>query len=137
MAPLPKSPRKRLTTYLREWREFRGKNQIDVAEAIGVKQSTLSRAETGKTPYDQDLLEKLALQYGCDPADLLTIDPLKPDPPRLVYDRLRHASKEDQEQVMRVIDAMLAKAGIGTFPATSRVEMRWLNKNIRLMHFYR
>jgi len=48
--------------------------------------------------------------YGCDPSDILNIDPMKPDPPRLVYDRLRAADKAVQERALAILDALL-KAG--------------------------
>lgn len=60
--------------------------------------------------YNQDFLERIALVYGCEPSDILNIDPLKPDPPRLVYDRLRAANKDVQDRAMAVLDALL-KAG--------------------------
>lgn len=81
-----------------------------VAEKIEVHHTSLSRVERGETPYDEDLLERLALIYGCDPADLININPLAPDPPKVVYDRLRQAPKELQERAMAVLEALL-KAG--------------------------
>lgn len=81
-----------------------------VAALIEVDHTSLSRVERGETPYDEDILAKLALVYGCDPADLINIDPLKPDAPKLVYDRLRAVPKELQDRALAVLEALL-KAG--------------------------
>lgn len=75
MAPVPKKPRKRLQTFFREWREYRGLKQNRVAEMLAVEPSTLSRLEQGKSPYDQDMLERLAEIYECQPSDILSTDP--------------------------------------------------------------
>jgi len=81
--------------------------QDDVAERIEVDRTTLSRVERGESPYDQDILEKLALAFGCEAEDLLSIDPLAPDPPKLVYEAVRRAPPDKQEEVWRVVQAML------------------------------
>lgn len=75
MPPVRRPPRKRARTYFREWREYRDRKQGEVAALIEVDPGTLSRLESGKSPYDQDILEKLALVYGCDPEDLISINP--------------------------------------------------------------
>jgi transcriptional regulator with XRE-family HTH domain len=43
--------------------------------------TTLGRIEKGEVPYDQDLLERLSIPYGCTVADLLTVDPTKGEAP--------------------------------------------------------
>jgi transcriptional regulator with XRE-family HTH domain len=82
MPPVAKKPRKRLRTFFREWREFRGLKQNRVAELLEIEPSTLSRLEQGKSPYDQDMLERLAEIYECEPAEILAVDPNRePRPP--------------------------------------------------------
>ena len=81
-----------------------------MAEQIEIDHSTLSRIKRRESPYDQDVLEKLALVYGCDPDDLLSIDPMKPDPPKLIYDRLKVANQDVQNRAIAILDALL-KAG--------------------------
>lgn len=104
---MKRPPRTRQTHFLRQWRKYRGLTQEEVGERIEVNASTLSRVERGEIPYDQDLLERLALVYLCEPADLLSIDPLKPDPPKLVYDRLRSAPDAIRDQALAVLNALL------------------------------
>jgi transcriptional regulator with XRE-family HTH domain len=77
MPPVPKPKRARKKHFFREWRE---KNQMTQEQAIGRlgwSQSKLSRLESGKIPYNQDDLEAAAIAYGCDPSDLITVNPLK------------------------------------------------------------
>jgi transcriptional regulator with XRE-family HTH domain len=96
--------------FLREWRKFRKLSLANVSELIEIDHSTLSRVERGQSPYDQDILEKLSLVYGCEPPDLLAINPMQPDPPKLVYDRLRAAPPAVRERALIILDALL-KAG--------------------------
>lgn len=110
MPPVPKPKRKRDRHFLREWRLYRKKKQEDVADYLGVNQSTVSNIETGKTPYDQDDLERLATFYQCARGDLLEINPLEHDLLRLVYSDLRKAPSEIKAQALGYIEALL-KAG--------------------------
>lgn len=110
MPPVKKPTRPRQRTFLKEWREHRQLNQQEVADKLEVDRSTISRIERGESPYDQDILERLALAYGCDPEDLISIDPLKPDGPKLIYSKLRAASPEMQKRAEALIEALL-KAG--------------------------
>jgi transcriptional regulator with XRE-family HTH domain len=110
MPPVKKPPHSRGATYMRQWRKFKKLTQEQAAERCDVDRTTLGRIEKGELPYNQDFLEKLALAYGVDVIDILTVDPLVPDPPRLVYDRLRKASKEKQQQAMLILDALLRDA---------------------------
>ena len=110
MAPVKKAIHKRAPTFLRQWRKFKRLTQEQVAERVGVDFTTVGRIEKGELPYNQDYLERLALAIGVEVTDLLNADPLKPDPPRLVYDRLRLAPRDVQERAMAVIEALL-KAG--------------------------
>ena len=97
-------------TFLREWRKYKKLSQEEAADRLETTQGTLSKIERRELPYNQDFLEKAAMAYGCDPEDLLSINPLKPDAPRLVYERLRHASPVMQKRALEVLEALL-KAG--------------------------
>ena len=107
MAPVKKKPRVREKHFIKEWREFRGHSQDHVADLIEIDRSSLSKVEAGLVPYNQDLLEKLALVYLCDTEDMISIDPLKPDAPRLIYAKLRSASPEKQRQALSILEAFL------------------------------
>ncbi|WP_395301937.1 helix-turn-helix domain-containing protein [Enterobacter mori] len=51
------------------WRVYRGLTQKQVAEALGVKQSTVSEFEKSERPR-KDNLERLATLYKCSPEQL-------------------------------------------------------------------
>lgn len=107
MAPVKKPIAHRGPTFIRAWRDYRGLSQEEAADRVEVDRTTISRLESGKIPYNQDILERLALAYGCDVEDLLKVDPLKPDPPRLIYQQLLRASPSLQRQALAVIEAMI------------------------------
>ena len=107
MPPVKKSKHDRARTFLREWRKFRQLTQARAAERVEIDEATLSRIERGHLPYNQDLLERLAHAYTCEVSDLLTINPMAPDKPRLIYDRLRAAPQDVQAQAVAVLEALL------------------------------
>lgn len=92
MAPVPKpKPTNRLPHFLRQWRDHKGLSQEEAAERAEIDRTTLSKIERGLVPYNQDLLERLALAYGCDASDLISVNPVAWDGPKLVYDALKKA----------------------------------------------
>lgn len=95
--------------FLREWRKHRGFKSIGAAierahellsdrviaegeegdmKRLGLSQSNISRVESGKIPYNQDLLEILAEVYTTDVASLIIRNPLAPEPIWSIYDRI-------------------------------------------------
>jgi len=100
----------RAPTFLRQWRKYRDLTLQRAADRLDIDYTTLGRIERGEVPYNQDLLERVAFAYACEVSDLLDIDPLKPDPPKLVYSRLRHAPPEIQRQALAIIEALLKAA---------------------------
>lgn len=105
----PRTPRRR--TFLKEWREYRVLTQEQASERIGVTQATLSRVERGVTPYDQDLLERIAFAYLCAPEDLLMRNPLDKDAVWSISDNLRKADPADLAKAAAMIDLLLKKQG--------------------------
>src|SRR5689334_18893146 len=65
--------------FLRAWRKHRNKTLEQVADHLHMSHSQLSRIETYKQPYNQELLEALAELYMCDVVDLLIRDPSDPE----------------------------------------------------------
>jgi transcriptional regulator with XRE-family HTH domain len=96
-------PTSRSRTFLREWRKVCHLTQIQAAERVGIRQSTLSKIERGQLPYDQDFLERAALAYGAhEAADLLTIDPTLPRETDIIH-LLRHAPPEAKRIIMLIL----------------------------------
>jgi transcriptional regulator with XRE-family HTH domain len=94
--------------FLRQWRKHRGLSMEAALEAagalvedrvmaegeegslkkIGLSQPNLSRIETGKTPYNQALLEILAEVYQTDVPSLIMRDPSDPEGIWSIYDQI-------------------------------------------------
>ena len=110
MPPVPKPKHQRQPHYMRQWRKHAKLSQEAAAERVGIDRATLSKIEAGKVPYNQDLVERLAFAYGCEPSDIIAVNPAAWDGPRLVFERLRHAPRETQERAIAILDALL-KAG--------------------------
>jgi len=69
---------RRAKVYLREWRELRGFTQPRLADAVGVRQATISDIETGKAKTLRlVLLDKLARVLNTEPHELLQPPPGK------------------------------------------------------------
>jgi transcriptional regulator with XRE-family HTH domain len=75
MPPVRKPKHKRTPTFIAEWRKAAGFKQIQAAKELGVEQSTISKTETGKSPYEQDFLERMAALYKSTAADLIARRP--------------------------------------------------------------
>lgn len=60
----------RSKTFIKQWRKHRKLSQERLAERVGVTHGTLSKIERGLRPYNQRLLEALAQELNCSPADL-------------------------------------------------------------------
>ena len=54
---------------MREWRTYRGLSQEKLAEAVGVRQATISAIEAGSVPR-VDTARKIAGALACDLEDL-------------------------------------------------------------------
>lgn len=103
MPPVPKPKRQRTKHFFREWREKSKMTQEQAIGRLGWSQSKLSRLEAGKIPYNQDDLEAAAEAYGCEPAELLTVNPLKDGD---VVDLMRLINDKNRDQAIRVLRAL-------------------------------
>jgi transcriptional regulator with XRE-family HTH domain len=94
----------RSRTFLRHWRKHRGKTLEQVSAYLHMSHSQLSRIETGKQPYNQELLEKLADLYMCDVVDLIIRDPSAPESIWTLWER---AKPGERQQIQTVAEALL------------------------------
>jgi transcriptional regulator with XRE-family HTH domain len=65
--------------FIREWREFRGLTQEELADAIGTTKTSISRIEALKQGYTQDFLESCADVLGTHAGALLMRRPTEAD----------------------------------------------------------
>lgn len=86
---------------------MRGLTLESLAERIGATHSTLSRVERGLQPYNQDMLEMLAVELQCSPADLLVRHPLDPDGIWAVWAML---PPRQRAQAIRLLKALIEQA---------------------------
>lgn len=104
-----------LSRYLDMW----GKEQKEVAEAIGVSTSVFSDWVRGKTYPRIDKIEKLANYFGIQKSDLIEIKEEKksPEEPKLTEGEqmlihlFRQVPEEQQQLVLQMIRAALGTKG--------------------------
>jgi transcriptional regulator with XRE-family HTH domain len=70
---------KRRRHFVREWREFRGLTQEQLAEMLNMTSASISRIESLKQGYTQNFLEACADALGTHPGTLLTRAPTRVD----------------------------------------------------------
>jgi len=68
--------RVRRRTCIKEWREYRGLTQEQLANRLEMTQSHLSMLENGKRGYTQETLEAVAETLQTDVGQLLTVNPI-------------------------------------------------------------
>lgn len=101
--------------YVREWREYRGLNQKQLSERVGIGESAVSKIETGAKPLMQSRLEKFRDAFGLDEVADLFRPPPSPDRPE--DDLTRHLKKlktrEDRAKAARILAAAFGEEKLG------------------------
>jgi transcriptional regulator with XRE-family HTH domain len=105
VTPIPKPTHPRF--FFREWRKFRGRNQEELAEIVGVTTSTISQLETGKQGFTDSTLVALADALFCSPGDLLMRNPLDQDAPWSIWDNVKKAPADKRAAIVAVVETML------------------------------
>ena len=85
--------------YIPQWAELRGLSQTDIAEAINVDKSTVSRWFGGASPFTKHQ-EALAELFGCDPESLFR----HPDDD-WISRFLRSRTHEERERIKAILEA--------------------------------
>jgi len=106
-----KSSRPLLPNYIRQWREYRNKTQDQLAEAVGISTSHLSRIERGEREYMQSLLEAMSEYLETDPGSLLMRDPTQAQNIWSLWDQASIGQKQDIERLARVVIGDKKQAG--------------------------
>lgn len=65
----------RSVNYLRAWREHLGLTQAEAAKLMGLSRPYLVDIESGKSPWNQAIMEAAAAAYGVPVPLLLAVDP--------------------------------------------------------------
>jgi transcriptional regulator with XRE-family HTH domain len=86
-------------TYFREWREFRGLTQEQLAELLGTGKSAVSKMERGENKYNQYSLEAWADALNCEPSDLISRPPSQTD--------IRQLFESAPSGIKKIVEAIL------------------------------
>jgi len=92
--------------FVRKWRQARGLSQEKLADLIDATTSTISRIETGKQGFTAEAQEAIAQALNVDKIDLLCHDP--DNQMNTISEEIRKATPEQQEQISRIVRALLA-----------------------------
>lgn len=96
-------PRQRRRTFFREWREYRGLTQEQLAGRLETSVASISRIEKGMQPYTQDVLEALAEALGTDPASLIMRNPQEPEAMWSIWDQAKSGERQLIEELARSV----------------------------------
>ncbi len=99
-------PSRRNRHFLSAWRRYRALSQEQLAERVGLSKASVSRIESGKTPYTQDVLETIAIVLDTDPASLLAQDPIDEDGVWVLVEHLRRLAPSARRRALAVLDAL-------------------------------
>lgn len=102
-----KRPRRR--TFFKQWRQYRGLSQEQLANRLDSSVASISRIESGTQPYTQDVLEALADALQTDPASLLMRNPLDEEAIWSLWER----AKPGERQMIVEIARTVTKTGTG------------------------
>jgi transcriptional regulator with XRE-family HTH domain len=102
--------------FLKQWREYRGLSLERLANRMEVEPGgeqlisgmSLSRIERGLQPYSEDLLNALGHALGCEPYELLSVNPLLD---AQVIDLMRFIHDLDRKKAEKAL--MILQAALG------------------------
>lgn len=96
--------------FIRQWREYRGYSLRRLANMMesepGVpltSHANLGRIELHQQPYNQEILEALAVALRCEVVDLLTVDPTKEGD---VIDLIGIMRRKDPNTVQAILNGL-------------------------------
>jgi transcriptional regulator with XRE-family HTH domain len=96
--------------YIEQWRLHRNDMTQErlaerVAEYMGRSFSSalLSRIENSKSPYSQRQLDALAWALDCSQADLLMRNPMEPEAPWSIWERIKPEKRRDAIRFLKML----------------------------------
>lgn len=106
----PKSP---VRHYLREWRGYRHLTQEQLADRVECSRGLISQYEKGITEIPEGMVYALADALSIEPGDIFNVNPLKAGDVVDLMALFRGASKEKQDEAVRVLGVLLGRTGTG------------------------
>ena len=104
-----RTQKERRDHFIAGWRERAGLSQYQLAALIGTSPANLSRVETKKQPYTQDILEAIASVLKVSPAALIGQDP---EDPAGIWDVWSKASEAQRQQIADVARTLTKTAAV-------------------------
>lgn len=94
--------------FLREWREFMGWSQEELADMVSVQQTKISRVENGKRDLKMGFLRDLARIFGVPASALLEVNPATDDGKQtatllLTWNKLTKSQRADVLKMVRAL----------------------------------
>ena len=92
--------------FLKEWREYRGMTQQQLADAADLTKGYVSNLERGQKRYNEDTLEVFAKVLRCEPWELIGRNPLADDERQGaeivdIWDRIPVGQKQTAARVLK------------------------------------
>lgn len=96
--------------FLRQWREFRGLTQQELAERTGRTKGYISNIERGESRYNEDILEELASALLCESWELIGRDPtVEDDSASDIVDIWDHIPSGNRQQARQILETFTDK----------------------------
>lgn len=94
--------------FLKQWREYRGLTQQQVADRVGWSVGNISQLERGLQGYSDEGLALLAEALQCTPGQILDVDPLNDD---AIWSLWERAKPGQRQTLLDVAKEMVIKTG--------------------------
>jgi transcriptional regulator with XRE-family HTH domain len=95
--------------FLKQWREFRGLTQQELADRTGRTKGYISNIERGESRYNEDVLEELAAALKCESWQLLGENPLEQNGTAQIVDIWDHIPQGNREQARQILETFTEK----------------------------
>lgn len=95
--------------YLKEWREFRGMTQDQLAEAVGTNKAVISLLENEKRPLSSKWLRKFAEVLNTQPGYILDNDPNEVSAD--IFDLWARIGKDNRKQAAEILSTFTGTKG--------------------------
>lgn len=89
--------------YIKEWRKFRGLNQEQLAERVGVSRPQVTKWEKSTRQPNLAELEAVAEVLRCEVPDLLMRDPSDPEGIWTIWDTLAPPERRQVVEIAKTI----------------------------------
>jgi transcriptional regulator with XRE-family HTH domain len=109
MAKLSPKRRRAARHYVRQWREYRGLTQEQLAERVGKSRGLISQIEAASTDLTEDMIYSLADAFHCAPWDILRVNPMMEGLVVDIADALRGQPADIQAEALGFVRGLTRK----------------------------